>query len=262
MSPQAEQAIPNLIDGQKGRKRDIANGYSPSREELTMADEFYVECFLHRTDGSTKLGELACSRDAASRQALADSLVSIYREEDQNRIRLCLRKATPSDSAEVADILRSRGHQTLEAAWADATVRLASGNQNTQFNEEDCAPSEWVEAVESARIGSARWRDASWGNNAAPSWELFDGNQVLAEAFFYTTQNGERFTRLYDTEPYLEVVLLDEDSDITGGFQTSPDTFLRILEAAGGYGGPARAAFRNAAQVACDEGRALWSQSD
>ena len=226
-----------------------------------MADEFYVECFLGRQDGLTKLAELACNRDGPSLEALAANLAKMYRVEDSNRIQLSLRQATPSDVAAVSDLLQTTDNPSLQAAWADAAVRLASGTQKTQFNSEDCAPTEWVNAIESARIGNARWRDASWGNSAAPSWELFDGNQVLAEAFFYTTQNGERFTRLYDGEPYLEVALLDEDSDIIGGFQTSPDTFLSILEAAGGYGVPPSAALRKAAQVACDEGRALWSQS-
>jgi hypothetical protein len=192
MSPQTMQAIAHhLIDGKKGRKRDIANGYSPLREELTMADEFYVECFLERHDGLTKLAELACDRDGPSQKALAANLAKMYRVEDSNRIQLSLRQATPSDVAAVTDLLRAIDNPSLQAAWADAAVRLASGTQTTQFNSEDCAPAEWVEAIESARIGNARWRDASWGNNAAPSWELFDGNEVLAEAFYYTVSNDE-----------------------------------------------------------------------
>ena len=161
----------------------------------------------------------------------------------------------------IHEILEETGDQALQEAWADAVVRLVAGTQKTQFNEEDCAPSKWVDAIESSRIGPARWRDASWGNNAAPSWELFHVNQVLAEAFFYTTQNGERFTQEFDKAPYLEVALLDADANIIGGFQSSPDAFLGILEAAGGNGDDPIWAFRKAVQVACDDGRAFWDQS-
>ena len=66
--------------------------------------------------------------------------------------------------------------------------------QHNQFNPEDQAPEQWVQAVERAGAGAARWRDGSWGNNAAPSWELVDPDDALyAEAFYYAPENAERF---------------------------------------------------------------------
>ena len=194
-----------------------------------MADEFYVECFLERHDGLTKLAELACDRDVPSQEALAANLAKMYRVEDSDRIQLSLRQATPSDVAAVSDLLRATGSPPLQAAWADAAIRLASGTQKTQFNSEDCAPEAWIEAIESARIGNARWRDASWGNSAAPSWELFEDNNILAEAFYYTVENAERFVAQFKGRPYVQVQLLDSDGNITFGFDTSPELFLKII---------------------------------
>jgi hypothetical protein len=226
-----------------------------------MADEFYVECFLERHDGLTKLAELACDRDVPSQKALAANLAKMYRVEDSDRIQLTLRQATPSDVAAVTDLLRATDNPSLQAAWADAAVRLASGTQTTQFNSEDCAPAEWVEAIESARIGNARWRDASWGNNAAPSWELFDGNQVLTEAFYYTADNAERFTEHHEEQSYIQVLVFDDDEGTVGGFETSPGAFLSMIEDAAALSSSPREALGETAERACDSGMAFWSKS-
>ena len=104
-----------------------------------------------------------------------------------------------------------------------------SGTQRGQFQPEDCAPEAWVREIESLHPGDAVWRDASWGNNAAPSWELVDGNLVLAEAFYYTTDNGERMSEHFDGRPYVSVVMFDEDDNPTVAFESGPDDFLAIV---------------------------------
>ena len=223
-----------------------------------MADEFYVECFLERHDGLTKLADLACDRDSSSQEALAANLAKMYRVEDSNRIQLSLRQATPADVAAVTDLLRAIDNRSLQAAWADAAVRLASGTQKTQFHSEDWAPAGWVEAIESSRIGNARWRDASWGNSAAPSWELFEDNNILAEAFYYTIENAERFSDRYEGQEYVQVQLLDSSGQVTSGFESSADTFLSITTAAAALDATPKEALAAAARKSTYDKPAVW----
>ena len=225
-----------------------------------MVDEFYVECFLERHDGLTKLAELACDRDGPSQEALAANLATMYRVEDSNRIQLSLRQATPSDVAAVTDLLRTIDNPSLQAAWADAAVRLASGTQTTQFNSEDCAPAEWVNAIESARIGDARWRDASWGNNAAPSWELIVGNEVLAEAFYYTVNNAERCTEHFEGQAYIQALLLDNLENVASGFEASSEAFISIVSDSASLDSAPREALTESAWKASRNGAAFWSE--
>jgi len=125
-----------------------------------------------------------------------------------------------------------------------------SGTQHNQFSPEDRAPEPWVRAIESLRVGDAVWRDASWGNNAAPSWALVDGNRVLAEAFYYTADNGERMSEHFGGRPYVSVVMFDEDDNPTVAFESSPDDFLSIVRLAdSGAGDPAKALTLTAEQV-------------
>ena len=228
-----------------------------------MADEFYVECFLERHDGLTKLAELACDRDVPSQKALAANLAKMYRVEDSDRIQLSLRQATPSDVATVTDLLQATDNPSLQAAWADSAVRLASGTQKTQFNSEDCAPAEWVTEIESALIGNARWRDASWGNSAAPSWELFDGNEILAEAFYYTIENSERFTEHHHGQPYVQILFLDSDGNVTSGFETLAATLVSIISAAAALDSTPSEAFAKAARASSrDNDIIVWNELD
>jgi len=122
--------------------------------------------------------------------------------------------------------------------------------QRDEFNPEDLAPEQWVRAVEATSVGAACWRDASWGNNAAPSWELADGSLVLAEVFYYTTVNGERYTEYFDGRPYVSVMFFDEDENPTLAFEASPEDFLTIARVAASRAeGPADAFLRAAEGV-------------
>jgi hypothetical protein len=102
-------------------------------------------------------------------------------------------------------------------------------SQADQFQPECLAPDDWVAQVEGKATGSAVWRDSSWGNNAAPSWELAQADLVLAEAFYYTTGNAERYTEHFDGQPYISVVMFDEVENPTVAFEASPQDFLTIL---------------------------------
>ena len=135
-----------------------------------------------------------------------------------------------------------------------------SGTQHNQFSPEDCAPESWVSGVESLRLGDAVWRDASWGNNAAPSWEFVDGSLVLAEAFYYTTSNGERMSEHFDGRPYVSVVMFDEDDNPTVAFELSPEDFVAIVRAAADRAEAPAAALVQAAEAVPGEGRVYWER--
>ena len=65
---------------------------------------------------------------------------------------------------------------------------------------------------------------------------------VLAEALYRTTDNGERLSKNLPDEPYVSVVMFDEDENPVVAFETSPDDFVSIVRLAGsGVGDPARA---------------------
>lgn len=207
-----------------------------------MSNEFYVECYLNESSGPIKLADLACERTENAIRTLAGNLAGMYRPEDADRIRLRLRGANRADVVDVAAALKDVADAAVRRAWAVAGAEAVSGGQAREFNEEDRAPALWVGGVEGATVGSAVWQDASWGNNAAPSWELLDGGVVLAEAFYYTTDNGERLSENFPDEPYVSVVMFDEDDNPVVAFETSPDDFLSIVRvASSGVGDPARA---------------------
>jgi hypothetical protein len=215
-----------------------------------MSNEFYIECYLDESSGPTKLADLACERTAEAVQALAKNLFQMYRPGDADQIRLRLRSANRADVVDVAAALRDVADTAVRRAWAVAGAKALSGGQEREFNEEDRAPASWVSGVEGATVGTAVWQDASWGNNAAPSWELLDVDVVLAEAFYYTTENGERLSKNFPVGPYVSVVMFDEDDNPVVSFETSPDDFLSIVRLAdSGAVDPARALTLTAEQV-------------
>jgi hypothetical protein len=213
-------------------------------------EEFYVECHLEESSGPTKLADLACERTAEAVQALAKNLSQMYRPGDADRIRLRLRGANRADIVDVAVALKDVADSPVRQAWAVAGAEAVSGGQVREFNEEDRAPASWVSGVEGATVGTAVWQDASWGNNAAPSWELLDGDAVLAEAFYYTTENGERLSKNFPVGPYVSVLMYDEDDNPAVSFETSSDDFLGIVRLAdSGAVDPAKALMLTAEQV-------------
>ena len=225
-----------------------------------MSNEFYVECYLNEPSGPTKIADLACERTGEAFRALAKSLAGMYRPEDAGRIQLWLRGANSSDVEAVGAALERSQDMPVRQAVAVAGAAMTSGRQESQFNPEDLAPANWVGRVEGAKVGSAVWRDASWGNNAAPSWELVDGNKVLAEAFYYTTDNGERFTEHFDGQAYVSVVMFDEDESPTVAFESSPDDFLTIVKAAEGRTEPPAEALLKAAADGPQNGHVDWER--
>ncbi|MCX7063059.1 MAG: hypothetical protein NT024_00485 [Proteobacteria bacterium] len=225
-----------------------------------MSNEFYVECYLDESSGPTKIADLACERSDSALQALAENLARMYRPEDAGRIQFRLRGASASDVASVGAALKEVANAPIRQAWAVASAAVTSGGQRREFNPEDLAPESWVSQVTGTAIGSAVWRDASWGNNAAPSWELADGNLVLGEVFYYTTDNGERFTEHFEGRPYVSVVMFDEDENPTVAFESSPDDFLTIAHAAGSRTGPPADALVRAAEGVPQDGRIYWDR--
>jgi len=215
-----------------------------------MSNEFYVECYLEESSGPTKLADLACERTEDAIRALARNLAGMYRPEDADRIRLRLRAADRSDVVDVAAAVKDIADAPIRQAWAVAGAEAVSGGQTREFNEKDRAPASWVSGIEGATVGTAVWQDASWGNNAAPSWELLDGDVVLAEAFYYTTDNGERVSENFPDEPYVSVVMFDEDDNPVVAFETSPEDLLSIVRFADkGGGDPVRMLTLTAEQV-------------
>jgi hypothetical protein len=197
-----------------------------------MSNEFYIECYLGESSGPTKLADLACERTEDAIRALAGNLAGMYHPEDAGRISLRLRGASRTDVVDVNAALKDIADVPVRQAWALAGAKALSGGQAREFNEEDRAPVSWVSQVEGAMVGAAVWQDASWGNNAAPSWELLEDGVVLAEAFYYTTDNAERLSENFPDGPYVSVVMFDEDDNPTVAFETSPDDFLSIVRLA------------------------------
>jgi hypothetical protein len=73
---------------------------------------------------------------------------------------------------------------------------------------------------------------------------------VLAEAFYYTADSGERLSENFQDESYVSVVMFDEDDNPVVSFETSPDDFLSIVRLAdSGAGDPARTLTLTAEQV-------------
>ena len=88
-------------------------------------------------------------------------------------------------------------------------------SQFTQFPPDALAPADWAHELEGTTVAAASWKDGSYGNDAAPSWILVDPSGVVcAQAFYYTTGNGERFEAGYRGEPYVAVSLLQDDEVI------------------------------------------------
>jgi hypothetical protein len=225
-----------------------------------MSDEFYVECYLNEPSGPTKIADLACERTKDAIPALARNLAGMYRSEDAGRISLRLRGASRTDVVDVNAALKDISAVSVRQAWAVAGAKALSGGQAREFNEEDRAPASWVSQVEGAMVGTAVWQDASWGNNAAPSWELLDGDVVLAEAFYYTTDNGERLSENFPDEPYVSVVMFDEDENPTVAFESSPNDFLTIAQSAASRSGLPAEAFVGAAEAVPQEGCIFWDR--
>lgn len=131
--------------------------------------------------------------------------------------------------------------------------------QSNEFPKGCLAPGEWVKDLEATEIGDANWRDGSWGNNAAPSWEFVQGNLVLAEAFYYTTRNAERYTEHFDGQPYVSVVMFDEDENPTVAFEASPEDLLDMVRAAARRPEAPATAFLRAAENVPSE-RVQWNR--
>lgn len=132
--------------------------------------------------------------------------------------------------------------------------------QRDHFNPEDLAPERWAKVVEAAAVGAGHWRDGSWGNNAAPSWELVQGTLVLGEVFYYSTENGERFTDHFDGQPYVSVVMFDEDENPTVAFECSPEDFLAIVRSAASRSETPAEALLRAAESVPQDGRIFWNR--
>jgi hypothetical protein len=87
--------------------------------------------------------------------------------------------------------------------------------------------------VEGRTIASARWQDASYGNDAAPSWILADDAGVVhAQAFYYASTNAERFEKRFGNYPYVAVSILRDD-EVARSCTTNPDAFVAALALAG-----------------------------
>ena len=121
--------------------------------------------------------------------------------------------------------------------------------QSSEFAPDCLAPQDWASGLVDVRIGDAEWRDGSWGNNAAPSWELVQADVVLAEAFYYTPANAERFTEHFDGQAYVSVVMFDEDENPTLAFESSPEDLLEVVRAASGRREDSATAFLKAAEA-------------
>jgi hypothetical protein len=226
-----------------------------------MSNEFYVECYLNESSGPTKIAELACERAEGATRALAANLVTMYRAVDADRIDLRLRSASRSDVVNVAAALKDVADAAVRQSWAVAGAKALSGGQAHGFNEEDLAPASWVSQLEGSTVGSAFWQDASWGNNSAPSWELVDGDVVLAEAFYYTTHNAERFSEHFPGQPYVSVMLFDDDHNPTEALETTPDDFLRIVYLAGSHPQDPGGGVALAAEQASRSSRIYWDRN-
>lgn len=133
--------------------------------------------------------------------------------------------------------------------------------QQDQFSTVDLAPAEWVRSIEELESGPRHWRDGSWGNNAAPSWELCDGDKVFAEAFYYTVANVERVTDRYPSEPFVTVCLFDAVENVRGSFDVSAESFIRMAEAAITVAGDPGVALEAAARTLRGTDPIVWHSS-
>jgi hypothetical protein len=103
--------------------------------------------------------------------------------------------------------------------------------QSDQFPPDLHAPPDWVGQVEGRQISSARWQDSSYGNDAAPSWVLVDDvGGVHAQAFYYTSENAERFERAFGEGPYVAVSIV-RDEEIVASCALEPGMLLSALSA-------------------------------
>jgi hypothetical protein len=113
--------------------------------------------------------------------------------------------------------------------------------QQQAFGREDFAPAEWVDALmATAGAGAGRWQDGSWGNDAAPSWQLVTPDGVVqAQAFYYTPDNAERYVKDFGPVAYVSL-LLYRDEEIAEAWAMEPETFLLVAKsaAAANYGDP------------------------
>jgi hypothetical protein len=112
--------------------------------------------------------------------------------------------------------------------------------QQAAFAREDLAPAAWVAAlIATVGAGAGRWQDGSWGNNAAPSWQLVGSEGMAAEAFYYSPDNAERHEGDFGPLAYVSLVLY-RDEEIVEAWTMEPETFLLVAKsaAAANYGDP------------------------
>jgi hypothetical protein len=103
--------------------------------------------------------------------------------------------------------------------------------QAEQFPADLHAPPGWVLEIEGRNVGKARWQDGSYGNDAAPSWILIDdAGTVHAQAFYYTSENAERFEKAFGAAPYVAVSII-RDEEIVENCVLEPGVFLSALAA-------------------------------
>lgn len=133
--------------------------------------------------------------------------------------------------------------------------------QQDQFSSADLAPDTWVRSIQGIAQGTRQWRDGSWGNNAAPSWELWEGEKVCAEAFYYSVDNVERVTDLFESEPFVTVCLFDRGENVRCAFDVSADTFIRIAMVSAAKPGDSGAALEASAKDVGGSDRICWHSS-
>lgn len=105
-------------------------------------------------------------------------------------------------------------------------------SQAEQFPSDLHAPPDWVLEVEGRSVASARWEDGSYGNDAAPSWILVDdAGTVHAQAFYYTSENAERFDQRFGDAPYVALSIL-RDEEIAESCTMTPDDFVASVTTA------------------------------
>jgi hypothetical protein len=81
---------------------------------------------------------------------------------------------------------------------------------------------------------------------------------VIAEVFYYTVDNGERFTKHFEGQPYVSVLMFDGERNPTVAFESSPDDFLTIAKSAEGRTEPPAEALLRAAKDVPQDGRIYW----
>ena len=100
------------------------------------------------------------------------------------------------------------------------------------------APLDWVRQVDGKAIASARWQGGSYGNVASPPWIRVDDQGTLhAQAFYYASENPERFEKRFGDEPHVAVSII-HDEEIPRSCCVSPDTFVAALTASAGIAMP------------------------